>query len=180
MLSVSSSSSAHVQHHTQRDSCTLMQLLQTAVYEQQRAAHCSVTARTLTATAMQYSIMIAYYQLQCLAAANDCLLMRTTTHCKLYTTTMPQVWKLSTTDQCEIARSSVMQSGFEHRFKQHFLGPNYAAAGASGNDIAQSNVPDIRLQYRHETLQSELQFVNSGGCEASASTYSRSAQKQVN
>jgi AMP deaminase len=98
----------------------------------------------------------------------------------LHTTTTLQVWKLSTTDQCEIARNSVMQSGFEHRFKQHFLGPDYAAIGASGNDIAQSNVPDIRLQYRHETLQSELAFVNSGGCEASATSYSGSAPKYSN
>ena len=60
----------------------------------------------------------------------------------------------------------MLQSGFEGRFKQHFLGEHYDKPGASGNDIAQSNVPDIRLQYRHETLLSELHFINSGGVEA--------------
>ncbi|CAM9615643.1 unnamed protein product, partial [Chrysoparadoxa australica] len=74
-----------------------------------------------------------------------------------------QVWKLSSSDQSEIARNSVLQSGFEDRFKQHYLGENYALGGAAGNDIRQSNVPDIRLSYRHETLTSELDFVLSGG-----------------
>lgn len=35
--------------------------------------------------------------------------------------------------------------------------------GADGNDISMTNVPDIRLRYRHETLSSELQFVKMGG-----------------
>lgn len=45
-----------------------------------------------------------------------------------------QVWKLSSTDLCEIARNSVLQSGFEHRFKQHFLGSRYSEVRDS-NDI---------------------------------------------
>ncbi|CAM9724225.1 unnamed protein product [Ectocarpus sp. 4 AP-2014] len=73
-----------------------------------------------------------------------------------------QVWKLSSVDHCEIARNSVLQSGYEHRFKQHFLGAGYDK-GADGNDISMTNVPDIRLRYRHETLSSELQFVEMGG-----------------
>ena len=77
-----------------------------------------------------------------------------------------QVWKLSATDQSEIARNSVLQSGFEARFKKHFLGENCFLQGVPGNSIAHSNVPDIRIAYRHETLQSELQFVKSGGIDA--------------
>lgn len=50
-----------------------------------------------------------------------------------------QVWKLSATDQCEIARNSVLQSGWEDDFKKHFLGEDYA-------DICQTNVPKIRLR----------------------------------
>eukprot|EP00904_Undaria_pinnatifida_P003061 jgi/Undpi1/12756/HiC_scaffold_6.g02424.m1 len=73
-----------------------------------------------------------------------------------------QVWKLSSVDHCEIARNSVLQSGYEHRFKQHFLGASYDE-GADGNDISMTNVPDIRLRYRHEVLSSELQFVKMGG-----------------
>ncbi|ETV96870.1 AMP deaminase [Aphanomyces invadans] len=70
-----------------------------------------------------------------------------------------QVWKLSGTDICEIARNSVLQSGFEHPFKQHFLGKKYYLPGAAGNDIRMSNVPNIRLDYRHETLTSELAYL---------------------
>lgn len=75
-----------------------------------------------------------------------------------------QVWKLSSTDVCEIARYSVLQSGFEHAFKAHFLGNQYRLPGAQGNDIRMSNVPDIRITYRHETLQNEFQFLLSGCC----------------
>lgn len=39
----------------------------------------------------------------------------------------------------------------------------YLLQGADGNDISMTNVPDIRLRYRHETLSSELQFVEMGG-----------------
>ncbi|CAH0486569.1 unnamed protein product [Peronospora farinosa] len=70
-----------------------------------------------------------------------------------------QVWKLTSTDMCEIARNSVLQSGFEHKFKEHFLGPQYTLPGSRGNDIRMSNVPDIRVDYRHETLQGELAFI---------------------
>jgi len=32
-----------------------------------------------------------------------------------------QLWKLSTCDLCEIARNSVLQSGFSHQVKSHFV-----------------------------------------------------------
>ncbi|KAG3004968.1 hypothetical protein JG687_00015083 [Phytophthora cactorum] len=70
-----------------------------------------------------------------------------------------QVWKLTSTDMCEIARNSVLQSGFEHKFKKHYLGPKYTLPGSRGNDIRMTNVPDIRVDYRHETLQGELAFI---------------------
>ena len=70
-----------------------------------------------------------------------------------------QVWKLSSVDQCEIARNSVLQSGLEYRFKRHFLGRYFDLPGAQGNDIRQTNVPGIRLQYRHEQLMSEMAMI---------------------
>ena len=70
-----------------------------------------------------------------------------------------QVWKLSSTDICEIARNSVLQSGVEDRFKRHFLGDRYDAPGGQGNDIRMTNVPDIRVTYRQETLAHELDYV---------------------
>ncbi|KAL1130523.1 hypothetical protein AAG570_011769 [Ranatra chinensis] len=67
-----------------------------------------------------------------------------------------QVWKLSPCDMCELARNSVLMSGFPHEMKQHWLGPNYTKEGIAGNDIVRTNVPDIRVAYRTETLIDEL------------------------
>ncbi|WFD28115.1 AMP deaminase [Malassezia nana] len=70
-----------------------------------------------------------------------------------------QIYKLSSADMCELARNSVWQSGWENEIKRHWLGRHYFVPGARGNDISKTNVPDVRLQYRHETLQQELAFV---------------------
>jgi len=70
-----------------------------------------------------------------------------------------QVWKLSSVDQCEIARNSVLQSGLEYRFKRHFLGRHFQLKGAQGNDIRQTNVPSIRLEYRLDQLLEEMAMI---------------------
>lgn len=70
-----------------------------------------------------------------------------------------QLWKLSTCDLCEIARNSVLQSGLSHQEKKHFLGPKYLQDGPEGNDIRRTNVAQIRLAYRNETLRNELSFL---------------------
>ena len=67
-----------------------------------------------------------------------------------------QVWKLSSCDMCELARNSVLMSGFPHKMKQYWLGPNYTKEGVAGNDISRTNVPDIRVGFRYETLFDEL------------------------
>ncbi|CAH4034184.1 unnamed protein product [Pieris brassicae] len=67
-----------------------------------------------------------------------------------------QAWKLSTCDMCELARNSVIMSGFPHEMKQHWLGSQYQRDGPEGNDITRTNIPDLRLAYRHETLIDEL------------------------
>ncbi|XP_059609601.1 AMP deaminase 2 isoform X2 [Phlebotomus argentipes] len=67
-----------------------------------------------------------------------------------------QVWKLSSCDMSELARNSVFMSGFPHKMKQHWLGPNYTQEGVAGNDVTRTNVPDIRVAFRHETLSDEL------------------------
>lgn len=72
-----------------------------------------------------------------------------------------QLWKLSTCDLCEIARNSVLQSGLSHEEKKHFIGPNYLQHGPEGNDIRRTNVAQIRMAYRHETLCNELSFLSS-------------------
>jgi len=43
--------------------------------------------------------------------------------------------------------------------KQHWLGPNYTREGVAGNDIARTNVPDIRVAYRYESLVEELNSI---------------------
>lgn len=70
-----------------------------------------------------------------------------------------QVWKLSPCDMCELARNSVLMSGFEHHVKQHWIGSNYTEDGPGGNDITRTNVPNIRVAYRHETLVEELKHI---------------------
>ncbi|XP_066541137.1 AMP deaminase 3b [Hoplias malabaricus] len=70
-----------------------------------------------------------------------------------------QLWKLSTCDVCEIARNSILQSGLSHQEKKNFLGENYLQDGPEGNDIRRTNVAQIRMAFRHETLCNELSFL---------------------
>jgi len=67
-----------------------------------------------------------------------------------------QVWKLSSCDMCELARNSVEQSGFSRDTKNCWVGPNHLREGVAGNDTTRTNVPDIRVSYRYETLIEEL------------------------
>jgi len=71
-----------------------------------------------------------------------------------------QRWKLGVCDLSEIARNSVLQSSFEHSEKLKWLGPTYKQPGADGNDIRFTNIPNIRICYRYETLQDELHLIN--------------------
>jgi len=73
-----------------------------------------------------------------------------------------QVFKLSTCDMCEISRSSVLQSGLSHEEKLHFLGTSYHKEGPEGNDIRKTNVAQIRMAYRYETLCYELNLIKEG------------------
>lgn len=67
-----------------------------------------------------------------------------------------QIYKLSNVDMCELARNSVLQSGFEAAMKKHWLGKNYRLPGPEGNIMEKSNVPDVRMSYRHETYMHEI------------------------
>ncbi|CAO2829148.1 unnamed protein product [Amaranthus hypochondriacus] len=73
-----------------------------------------------------------------------------------------QVWKLSACDLCEVARNSVYQSGFSHAAKLHWLGGKYFLRGPEGNDIHKTNVPKLRIAFRHETWKEEIQYVYYG------------------
>ena len=69
-----------------------------------------------------------------------------------------QIYRLSAVDMCELAQHSVIQSGFEHALKQRWLGPDYHLPGVTGNNVAKSNVPNIRERFRHDTLVQELEM----------------------
>ncbi|CAL0330951.1 unnamed protein product [Lupinus luteus] len=73
-----------------------------------------------------------------------------------------KVWKLSACDMCEIARNSVYQSGFSHQDKLHWLGDKYFLSGPEGNDIHKTNVPSLRIAFRHETWKEEMQYIYAG------------------
>jgi hypothetical protein len=60
---------------------------------------------------------------------------------------------------CEIARNSVLQSGWEMKIKKRWLGDKIDYNGPHGNDIHKSNVPNIRIAYRYQTLMEERLMV---------------------
>ena len=68
-----------------------------------------------------------------------------------------QIWKLTDIDMCEIARNSCYHSGWSDGAKAYWLGKKYRREGVNGNDPRKTNVPDIRLIYRYETLCNELE-----------------------
>ncbi|OJD19773.1 AMP deaminase [Emergomyces pasteurianus Ep9510] len=70
-----------------------------------------------------------------------------------------QIYKFSAVDMCELAKHSVDQCGFELSLKHRWLGPTCHRPGVEGNNMAKSNVPDIREQFRHETLLGELSLI---------------------
>jgi AMP deaminase len=70
-----------------------------------------------------------------------------------------QVYRLDPVDMAELARNSVLQSGFEYPFKARWVGEGFAWPGPSGSKIEQNNVPYTRLQYRLEVLREELHFL---------------------
>ncbi|CCF57558.1 hypothetical protein KAFR_0C05670 [Kazachstania africana CBS 2517] len=71
-----------------------------------------------------------------------------------------QIYKLSNVDMCELARNSVLQSGWEAQIKQHWVGKDFYKEGVEGNDVVKTNVPDIRINYRYDTLSTELELVH--------------------
>ena len=81
-----------------------------------------------------------------------------------------QVWKLSAADLCEIARNSVLNSVFPSESKKHWISDklfddesdSYAALNA--NDMEKTNVPDLRVAFRNDVLESERGLVRSA-CE---------------
>ncbi|KAL7942705.1 hypothetical protein V8C42DRAFT_347713 [Trichoderma barbatum] len=70
-----------------------------------------------------------------------------------------QIYKLSPTDMCELAKNSVKQSGYEAAVKKKWLGPNFIKPGKEGNTMAKTNVPDRREEFRYHTLLTEREVL---------------------
>eukprot|EP01080_Neovahlkampfia_damariscottae_P000488 gene488-8002_t len=71
-----------------------------------------------------------------------------------------QIWKLTTVDMSEIARNSVLQSGFSIEQKKKWLGDEYQKPGIYGNDVEKSNIPEIRVAFRYDVYQKELKILD--------------------
>jgi AMP deaminase len=71
-----------------------------------------------------------------------------------------EAWDFSTTDLCEIARNSVLQSGFEDVVKKHWLGEDFRSP-QHANNITKSNVPNARYNFRQDTMQQEKKLLSS-------------------
>lgn len=73
-----------------------------------------------------------------------------------------QVWKMSATDLCEIARNSIIHSGFPHQLKMHWVHTEYWKDGPEGNNIQKTNVPSLRMIFRKDCLYEERGLIASG------------------
>jgi len=80
-------------------------------------------------------------------------------------TTARTAYDLSMLDMCELARNSVLQSGFEGCRKAAWLGEGYAN-GAIGCDPGKCNVTHARATFRSRLLQEERSLV--GAIESSS------------
>lgn len=70
-----------------------------------------------------------------------------------------QAWGLSEIDLCEVARTSVMNSGLREAITGTWAPADAAAAANAHNDSAATLVPDIRIRFRRDTLSDEYNFL---------------------
>lgn len=69
-----------------------------------------------------------------------------------------QIWKLSSCDQCEIARNSVLMSNYSKEEKEQWLGV-YEVDGRLVNDHTKTNVPPTRFKYRAMRISEEYKIL---------------------
>lgn len=61
----------------------------------------------------------------------------------------PKIYKFSQSSLAELARNSVIQSGFEMEVKRRWLGQEWYLPGSAGNDINKVRIqsdPDLGLE----------------------------------
>jgi AMP deaminase len=70
-----------------------------------------------------------------------------------------KVWGFSPNDMCEIARNSVLQSGYDVQWKSKAIGDRYYMSSSLGNDPIKTHLSDIRVAFRFETYHTELAYL---------------------
>lgn len=70
-----------------------------------------------------------------------------------------QALDLSTVSLCELARNSVLQSGFSYEKKQKWIGNEFMEGGPSSNDTNKTSLSWIRYTYRYEAFREEMDYV---------------------
>jgi AMP deaminase len=75
-----------------------------------------------------------------------------------------RIWRLTMCDMCEIARNSVLQSGFESDFKYWWIGDEDSLDVKS---CRKSNVPAMRIRFRRDCLRQEMEMLRSAASELS-------------
>jgi len=67
---------------------------------------------------------------------------------------------LNNPDKAEIARNSVLISRFDPAFKRKWIGEKYDSPDPlESNDPDKTNVPNVRLHFRHQLLLRELHYL---------------------
>jgi len=72
-----------------------------------------------------------------------------------------QLYRLNVTDLSEIARNSVLQSGFPPTEKVKWIGADYWKPGVEGNTPSKTNIPQLRIAFRQSLLDGERELVTS-------------------
>lgn len=67
-----------------------------------------------------------------------------------------QIWRLTSADLCELARNSVLQSGFPADVKEQWLG---TSRYMEENDMQRTNVPNIRHYFRRRCHEDEMRLL---------------------
>ncbi|CCW61849.1 unnamed protein product [Phytomonas sp. EM1] len=74
-------------------------------------------------------------------------------------TTAQNVWSLSAADVCEIAKRSVLMSGFSPRMKAQWLGDRFFLHSVVGNDVEKSHLPMTRCALRYDVYMDEISYL---------------------
>ena len=70
-----------------------------------------------------------------------------------------QALELSNVSLCEIARNSVLQSGFSYHIKKKWLGNDFLEGSRNSNDSSKTSLSWIRYTYRYEAFIEETDYI---------------------